>query len=126
MRYAGDEFVALIPDTSADAVYELCVRIEKAVRGFELTFGSDTAKVGVSIGSATYPYGGDSFDQLVIAADKGMYSNKIRRKHAAGVRLMIPKPDIPLDLEMPIGISPDDVEPVVVVDETNIYALNAS
>ena len=86
-----------------------------------MKFGDDNAKVGVSIGSATYPYAGDSFDQLVIAADKGMYSNKIRRKHAAGVRLMIPKPDIPLDLEMPIGISPDDVEQLVVVDETNIY-----
>jgi diguanylate cyclase (GGDEF)-like protein/putative nucleotidyltransferase with HDIG domain len=121
-RYAGDEFVALVPDTSVESVYELCTRIEKAVDGFELPVGEDTARVGVSIGWATYPYTAEGFDQLVIAADKGMYSAKSRRKHAMDAVGTIPRPDIPLEFDMPIGINPDDIETVVEVDETHIYS----
>lgn len=80
-RYAGDEFVALIPETDGDAVRELCKRIEAAVDSFaiEVTAG-EVAKVGVSIGSAAYPAHGESFDQLIISADKAMYMEKARRK----------------------------------------------
>ncbi|MEO5858781.1 MAG: diguanylate cyclase [Pyrinomonadaceae bacterium] len=80
-RYAGDEFVALIPDTDADNVRELCKRIQAAVEAFgiEVT-ASETARVGVSIGSSAYPGSGESFDQLIISADKAMYSEKARRK----------------------------------------------
>jgi diguanylate cyclase (GGDEF)-like protein/putative nucleotidyltransferase with HDIG domain len=80
-RYAGDEFVALIPETDGQAVQELCKRIEGAVDGFaiEVTPG-EVAKVGVSIGSSTFPSGGESFDQLIISADKAMYTRKALRK----------------------------------------------
>lgn len=80
-RYAGDEFVALIPDTQSDSISELCKRIESAVDSFGIDVaGGETAKVGVSIGSAAYPASGESFDQLIISADKAMYSEKARRK----------------------------------------------
>jgi hypothetical protein len=39
---------------------------------------------------------------------------------------MIPKPDIPLDLDMPIGINPNDIEALVELDEANIYSAAAS
>ena len=86
-RYAGDEFVALIPDTDSANVGELRKRIQVAVEGFGIEVGSETAKVGVSIGSAAYPNGGESFDHLIISADKAMYSEKASRKaarHATG------------------------------------------
>ena len=80
-RYAGDEFVAIIPDTDVDEVSELSRRIEKAVTGFGLRVdGRSVARVGVSIGSACYPIQGDSFDQLVISADKAMYLTKALHK----------------------------------------------
>lgn len=80
-RYAGDEFVAIIPDTSNEGIQELCHRLEKAVSGFKLPVGDGRfTGVGVSIGSATYPTSGESLDQVIIAADKGMYSVKARRK----------------------------------------------
>ena len=80
-RYAGDEFVALIPDTDTDAVSELCRRIETAVTEFGLPVeGGDVARVGVSIGSASYPTQGESFDHLVISADKAMYLTKAMHK----------------------------------------------
>src|SRR5690606_8324151 len=80
-RYAGDEFVALIPDTDASSVKELCRRIEAAVDGFGIEVSpGEVARVGVSIGSAAYPAQGESFDQLIISADKAMYVEKASRK----------------------------------------------
>lgn len=87
-RYAGDEFVALIPETDAASVKELCKRIQTAVDefGVEVSPG-ELAKVGVSIGSAAYPSKGESFDQLIISADKAMYTEKAWRKQ----RTALPK-----------------------------------
>lgn len=80
-RYAGDEFVALIPGGDADGVGELCQRIQAAVTEFGLAVTEDdAARVGVSIGSASYPAQGESFDQLIIFADKAMYGDKAARK----------------------------------------------
>jgi diguanylate cyclase (GGDEF)-like protein/putative nucleotidyltransferase with HDIG domain len=125
-RYAGDEFVAIIPDTSEGAIHELCLRIEKAVKGFALEIGNDVARVGVSIGSATYPQSGEAFDSLLISADKAMYSAKAKRKKGDDITKMIPRPNVPLDIDMPVGVHPDDVETVVDLDESHIYTLSGS
>jgi diguanylate cyclase (GGDEF)-like protein/putative nucleotidyltransferase with HDIG domain len=80
-RYAGDEFVAIIPETNEKAVSDLCGRIEKAVAGFRLKVGEGVfTSVGVSLGTASYPRCGESFDQMIIAADKAMYAVKAARK----------------------------------------------
>jgi len=80
-RYGGDEFVALIPSTAGEDVGELRERIARAVTEFKLeTHNGQFASVGVSIGAASYPENGTSFDQLVIAADRTMYSEKTTRK----------------------------------------------
>lgn len=80
-RYAGDEFVAIIPETDDRSVNELCQRIEKAVSNFVLPIGDGRfARVGISVGAAAYPSGGKVLDQLLITADKAMYEVKIRRK----------------------------------------------
>ena len=80
-RYAGDEFVAIVPDTAAGAMQELCERMEKAVLGFRLPIGDGRhAQVGVSIGSASYTGSGETLDQVIIAADQAMYSVKATHK----------------------------------------------
>lgn len=80
-RYGGDEFVAVVPETQGDDVSELCQRIESAVNQFTLPVGDDNfARVGVSIGSSSYPNQGESFDQLIISADKAMYRAKASHK----------------------------------------------
>jgi diguanylate cyclase (GGDEF)-like protein/putative nucleotidyltransferase with HDIG domain len=119
-RYAGDEFVALIPDTSADSIHELNARIESAVDEFVLELGDATASVGVSIGAATYPYSGRSFDELLIAADKAMYSAKSRRKRKRRAGLLIPRPERPLELDMPAAVDIDDIDTLVEVDDEHI------
>ena len=121
-RYAGDEFVALIPGMSVEDIYDLCRRIENSVDDFELPIGDDAARVGVSIGWATYPYSGQAFDQLLIAADKEMYSTKSRRKRfRVSTNRMIPKPSMPLEFEMPLAVDLDDIDTVVEIDEQHIY-----
>lgn len=80
-RYAGDEFVAIVPDTNPDDVADLCQRIEKAVCEFSLPVSEGQfAKVGVSTGFASYPTHGENLDQVIVAADREMYSVKAIHK----------------------------------------------
>ena len=76
-RYAGDEFVAIVQDLSAEQTVELRERIERAVSKFSLHVRGDKhARVGISVGSASYGVHGETLDQLLIAADEAMYSAK--------------------------------------------------
>ena len=76
-RYAGDEFVAIVQDLSVEQTSELRERIERAVSKFSLHVRGDKhARVGISVGSASYGVHGETLDQLLIAADEAMYSAK--------------------------------------------------
>jgi diguanylate cyclase (GGDEF)-like protein/putative nucleotidyltransferase with HDIG domain len=76
-RYAGDEFVALVQEVVGLQVEELCLRIENVVSKFSLPVGrNQQARVGISIGTATFATDGDTFDQLLNAADDKMYRMK--------------------------------------------------
>jgi predicted signal transduction protein with EAL and GGDEF domain len=88
-RYAGDEFVAIVPETDAEGIVELCQRIEKAVDQFILPLGEgNCARVGISIGTGCYPNHGDTLDQIIIHADKAMYSVKAQRKQSRAAELL--------------------------------------
>ena len=76
-RYGGDEFVALVQEVVGAQVEELCHRIESAVSRFSLPVGKNrSARVGISVGTATFGIDGDTLDQLVVAADNEMYRMK--------------------------------------------------
>jgi diguanylate cyclase (GGDEF)-like protein/putative nucleotidyltransferase with HDIG domain len=80
-RYGGDEFVALVQEMGGSQVDELCLRIENAVSKFTLMVGRNRyARVGISIGTATFGIDGETLDQLVVAADQKMYSMKSSHK----------------------------------------------
>jgi diguanylate cyclase (GGDEF)-like protein/putative nucleotidyltransferase with HDIG domain len=82
-RYAGDEFVALLPDLTVQQADELRARIESVVRGFSLSVRAQTrANVGISIGASVFGADGDTLDQLLIAADQAMYRAKNAHKTA--------------------------------------------
>ena len=86
-RYGGDEFVALVQEVVGAQVEELCTRIEGALSKFSLAVGRNRfARVGISVGTATFGIDGDTLDELVIAADHEMYRVK------SGHRLLITKP----------------------------------
>jgi diguanylate cyclase (GGDEF)-like protein/putative nucleotidyltransferase with HDIG domain len=82
-RYGGDEFVAIVQEVVGAQVEELCNRIEGAVSKFSLPVGRNRfARVGISIGTATFGIDGESLDQLVIVADNGMY--RMKSNHRLG------------------------------------------
>jgi diguanylate cyclase (GGDEF)-like protein len=82
-RYAGDEFVAVVQELVGSQVDELGARIEQAVAKFSLHVrGEKRARVGISIGTATYNTDGETLDQLLVAADQAMYRVKSSHKLA--------------------------------------------
>ncbi len=82
-RYAGDEFVALLPGATEGDVEDLKWRIQRAVENFALPVQErDHVKAGVSLGAARYGSEADSLERLLKIADRRMYKNKqLRRQH---------------------------------------------
>ena len=82
-RYAGDEFVALLPGATESDVEDLKWRIQRAVENFALPVQErDHVKAGVSLGTARYGSEADSLERLLKIADRRMYKNKqLRRQH---------------------------------------------
>src|SRR5882672_10590684 len=80
-RYAGDEFVAIVQELVGNQVEDLRYRIEFAVSEFSLDVrGRGKARVGISVGTATYGVEGETLDQLLVAADQAMYRAKSGHK----------------------------------------------
>ena len=80
-RYAGDEFVAIVQELVGNQVEDLRNRIETAVSEFSLKIrGGGEARVGISIGTATFGLEGETLDQLLVAADQAMYRAKSSHK----------------------------------------------
>ena len=76
-RYGGDEFVAIVPETDPADVKRLQRRIEDAVGEYSIEAAEgESLKVGVSVGSASYPSQGETLDELIVAADRAMYLTK--------------------------------------------------
>lgn len=136
-RYGGDEFIALVPETDNADVIELCSRIETAVESYALSFDGDIARVGVSVGAACFPNQGETFEQLLIAADKAMYRTKAFHKQrlvrlgehrAASVDAFEPvqayATDGPPLNAIPVTLLPGDNDLIVELDESHIVVVN--
>jgi diguanylate cyclase (GGDEF)-like protein/putative nucleotidyltransferase with HDIG domain len=104
-RYAGDEFVAVVQELVGDQVEDLRNRIEAAVSEFTLHVRAGAeARVGISVGTATYGVDGETLDQLLVAADQAMYRAKSGHKLDKLSRLATPEPVVPLDAPLEIEI----------------------
>jgi diguanylate cyclase (GGDEF)-like protein/putative nucleotidyltransferase with HDIG domain len=91
IRYAGDEFVAVLHRVTPDLVHEMKTRLQSAVDSFayEVRPGR-VARVGISIGYATYGQDGTAIDELMEVADQRMYQDKIaRRRNASALRVAV-------------------------------------
>lgn len=80
-RWAGDEFVALLPETTADLIESTVVRAQESLEALEFPTGrGKNVQVGASAGWAAYPQDGEGFEELMRIADKRMYRNKMERR----------------------------------------------
>ncbi|MBD0370457.1 MAG: diguanylate cyclase [Pyrinomonadaceae bacterium] len=101
-RYAGDEFVAIVQEINQEQVEELRGRIEHTVTHFALHVrAGHYARVGISVGAATFGTNGETLDQLLIAADEAMYSvkstHKEQQRHPLKLEIVEEPSEIPTD-----------------------------
>jgi len=74
-RYGGDEFIIILPNLDA---YEAKMIAER----FRMKISQQTKpKFTISIGVASFPDDGNTFKELIAAADKGLYLSKERGKN---------------------------------------------
>ena len=70
-RYGGDEFALILPETEADAAWEVMQRMAERLAG-----DGEAPAVSVSAGVAVYAREGDTIERLVGAADEALYARK--------------------------------------------------
>ena len=76
-RYGGDEFLALLPHTSAEQALEVAERLRTAVHAIPLVAARATPiALTISIGVATAPEHGSRVDSLFSSADRALYDSK--------------------------------------------------
>ena len=80
-RYAGDEFVAIMPMASSKMAASICERIRNAVEEqlFSVREGTMIG-LGVSAGVACFPEDGETSEELLTAAARRMQHDKHGRK----------------------------------------------
>ncbi len=80
-RYAGDEFIAILPMASGNMAVIIAERISAALKAHQFTVRTGrTVEVGVSIGIACYPGDGETAAELLTIADRNMQHDKHARK----------------------------------------------
>lgn len=80
-RYAGDEFVAIMPMASTLMAASIGERIRNAVEEQKFSVRTGTmVQFGISIGVACFPDEGETTEELLTAAARKMQSNKHSRK----------------------------------------------
>jgi len=72
VRYGGEEFVVLLPETGATEAAETAERIRARVAAEDLAGGTITLSVGI----AEFPTHGDSPESMIAAADGALYRAK--------------------------------------------------
>ena len=86
-RFAGDEFVVLLWDCSADYEKRRVRELQAAVGAypFEPRPGVRVS-LSISAGVARFPVDGDTFEELLAAADERMYHDKAGRRSRSSIR----------------------------------------
>jgi diguanylate cyclase (GGDEF)-like protein len=80
-RYGGDEFVVILPQTDGASARVLAEKLRGLVEGH--TFLQEegiNARLGVSLGIATYPAEANTKEALIRLSDKRMYEDKESRR----------------------------------------------
>ncbi|WP_313089483.1 diguanylate cyclase [Pseudomonas sp.] len=76
VRFGGEEFVAILPDTDAAEAMVAAERARSEVQALQLKSGQRTLTLTISIGVAEYQRGETSLDQALARADTALYQAK--------------------------------------------------
>ncbi len=73
-RYGGEEFAILLTQTNAQQALTIAEKLRRIVEGFQ--FPGVPRTVTISAGVAAFPAHGKSRDDMIRAADDGLYAAK--------------------------------------------------
>ena len=76
VRFGGEEFVAILPDTDAAQAMAAAERARSEVQALQVECGKQTLTVTISIGIAEYGEGEPSLDKALARADSALYHAK--------------------------------------------------
>jgi diguanylate cyclase (GGDEF)-like protein len=87
VRYGGEEFLLLVPETGREGACVFAERLRRAVEehpfpGRERQPGG---KLTLSLGVATFPESGETGAELLDSADKALYQSKQRGRNIVSV-----------------------------------------
>jgi diguanylate cyclase (GGDEF)-like protein len=75
-RIGGEEFLILLPNSSAQAASEQAMRLCKRIREHGMDLKGNPVHMTVSIGIAEYQIGSESWDKLLSRSDTALYQAK--------------------------------------------------
>jgi len=78
IRYGGDEYIVLLPNTDKKTAAIIAERIRKEIsREPFYAFGNKKFNISVTLGVATFPHDAKTRDELIGKADRAMYEGKM-------------------------------------------------
>jgi diguanylate cyclase (GGDEF)-like protein len=80
-RYAGDEFVVLLPETDFTGAFVVAEKIRQGAAELTATLAREEAPTTVSVGLVSHPEDGSTDEELMLAVDRAMYSAKAGGKN---------------------------------------------
>jgi diguanylate cyclase (GGDEF)-like protein len=88
IRYGGDEFVVLLSACGREEAEERRRRLQEAVAQIDLR-ADDGREIAlrVSAGTSVFPDDGETYERLLVRADRRMYRNKAQTKMTPPLRL---------------------------------------
>jgi diguanylate cyclase (GGDEF)-like protein len=97
-RYAGDEFVVVLPACERPEADRRALHIQRALDALETEPRAGVClRPAISVGVAVSPEDGHTYDELLAAADRRMYEDKQQRR-ASGRRMQVTRNGNPLQL----------------------------
>jgi diguanylate cyclase (GGDEF)-like protein len=91
-RMGGDEFIAILPQSSVGAAREIAVSLDRAIRSISIPSNGRIVRVSASFGCAETTGSGETLSDLIVLCDKALYQAKSDRRQAdrSGLRLARP------------------------------------
>ncbi|MDQ6950887.1 MAG: diguanylate cyclase [Mariprofundales bacterium] len=76
VRYGGEEFIALLPDTTEEGMMQTAERIRASMAGSAVQTSHGPLKKTISIGCSVFPVDADGFWQCIKYSDVALYAAK--------------------------------------------------
>lgn len=80
-RYGGDEFVLLLPESTAEQAFTVAERLRETVFAEPIQAPSGEVFLTISEGIAEFGSAGDTLEQLICRADQALYAAKARGRN---------------------------------------------